>query len=92
MLLLALTHIATLVLGLIVGFYAWTIYWRIKRIYDLVKDGLDTPGGVVRPNVSRVTKHTPIDLSGDAGPIRRMTPDEIKLANLKEREERARNL
>lgn len=81
-----------LLTGLVVGYYAWSLYWRVYKLYDRFKDSLESQSGVVRPTGTRQTRNEPINLKSKTGGIRRMTPDEIKLANLKEREERIRNL
>lgn len=81
------------ILGLLVGFYARTVYDYVKRTFDLLKDKFEFDrSGVVKPQVSRHTRNQPIDLSTSTGGIRKLTPDEILMERAKERERKLKIL
>lgn len=86
---LFLLAVAIYILGLMQGFWGWKIYDRIRRIYLLFKDRLETPSGVVKPIVTHgaaPTRHEPIDLTAredDPGIALRPTPDQVMLQNMK---------
>jgi hypothetical protein len=69
----------TLILGLLAGFWAKDVTTRLRDIYDTHKDAAEfRKAGVVRPQVSRVTKGQPIDLTSSTGGIRKPTPAEVE--------------
>jgi len=76
-----------LILGLLAGFYAKEMYTMLKELYEAKTEEREAnKAGVVRPVAGKVTKNTPIDLSSSTGSIPRMTPDQIELARIKERD------
>lgn len=88
-----MTTLIAFLIGLLMGFYGYTTLNYIKNIYETVKEAREYKNaGVVRPGVTPVTKNTnqPIDLSTETGGVRRPTPEQYAIANLKERERRLR--
>lgn len=80
----------TLILGLLAGFYARSVYDKIHTTYLLVKDNLESPAGVVKPERHLATKNKPIDLESETGGIMRLSPEQVAVRNLKDREEHVR--
>lgn len=79
-----------LILGLLIGFYARDMRDKLKDIYTNYKEErFLRDAGPVKPERTRgPTRSQPIDLSSDTGPVMRPTPDEIIVANMKEREKK----
>lgn len=76
-----------LVLGLLIGYWTKDVYVMLKTLYDERMEAREAnKAGVVRPSVTKLTKSVPIDLSSDAGAIRRPTPNEIALQSLVEQD------
>jgi hypothetical protein len=48
--------------------------------------------GVVKPNVSQVTRNQPINLESQTGGVMRPSPNQVALDNMKAREERLKNV
>jgi hypothetical protein len=82
----------TFLTGLLIGFWAWMIYSKIRAIYLLVKDNLESPPGVVKLERHRPTRAQPINLESETGGIMRLTPEQVAVRNLKERERKVRTL
>lgn len=80
-----------LLVGLIAGYYARTVLNYIKDTYESVQYAREArKAGVVRPQAQRVTTNTPEPTL--TGGVRRPSPDEHRLAQLKDREQRARDM
>lgn len=71
------------ILGIAIGWYARDMRDRLHALYDLWRDRLETPAGVVKPIVTRGQNRTQqaaaIDLGTDeeddaSGPVLRPTP------------------
>lgn len=76
----------TLVIGLLVGFYGRTVYNYVYETYQMLRERFDVhQGGVVRPERTKVTRNQPVNLESESGPIMKMTPDQITLERMKER-------
>jgi hypothetical protein len=89
-----MTELLTLIVGLLLGYYGRTVLDYVKTIAERLKDKREYErAGVVRPGVTKVQSGTnePIDLSSDTGGIRRPSPEQAMIANMKEREKRLRN-
>ena len=81
-----------LILGLLIGFFARDVRDKVVSIYELLKDKFDAhQAGVVKPQVSRVTKGRVVNLESKSGIIPRLTPQEAALKRARERDERIRN-
>jgi hypothetical protein len=82
--------VLTLILGLILGFYARDLYDKITGMYELYKDRLETPPGVVKPVVTRGQARAqlaePIDLGigedDSPGGVMRPSPTQATLQQL----------
>lgn len=77
-----------LILGLLLGFYGRSVYDYVHGTYDMLREKFDAhQAGVVKPEVSRVTKKAvqEIDLTSDTGGIMRPSPDQVLTARMKER-------
>lgn len=60
----------------------------LKELYEAKHEEREySKAGVVRPTGGKVTRQTPIDLTTETGSIPRMTPDQIELARIKERDQ-----
>lgn len=83
-----------LILGLLVGFYARSIYDMIKIIYDDYIERKQAQGvGVVQPNIQRgATRNQPINLQSDSGVVHRPNPHLATVQAIKEREKKMKNL
>jgi len=78
-----------LLIGLLIGFYAMNVYSYIKKTYEMLADKFDShQAGVVQPTVSKVTRNQPINLESNSGPILKMSPNQVLLDRMKEREEK----
>lgn len=79
-----------LILGLLIGFYARDMRDKLKDIYTNYKEErFLRDAGPVRPEVTKgPTRREPIDLSSETGGVRRPTPDQILVENMKERDKR----
>lgn len=78
-----------LILGLIIGFYARTIFDYSKGAYTMLKEKFEyDKTGIVKPEFTRATRNQPRDLSSETGGIRKLTPDEVLTERAKERERR----
>lgn len=70
-------------LGVQAGYWARDVQLRIRKLYAMFKDRLETPAGVVRPErVRGVTRgqQAPIDLStDDPGLVMRPTPEQAAM-------------
>ena len=83
--------VLTLILGLLLGFYGRDIRDRINYMYEYWQEKRDRhEAGVVTPQVSRVTRHQPVDLSSETGGIMRPRPDADAIRNKQEREKKIR--
>lgn len=77
------------IIGLLVGYYARTMYDRVSVLIAAWKEKFDAhEAGVVKPSVSRVTRNAPINLESDAGGVMRPTPNQVALDAMAEREKR----
>lgn len=89
----AFVALVALLIGLVAGYWAKDVRDKIKYIYENYKhERFLNDAGVVKPQAQRVTKNQPIDLSTESGPVLRASPDQARLAALKEQEERAKRL
>lgn len=79
--------------GLLVGFWAKDVYITIHNIERNHKAQKDyEQAGVVRPGISRGATPQPINMESKTGGVRRPTPEQATLANMKAREERLKSL
>ena len=87
-----MTELLTLILGLLVGFYADTVLRYVKKTYSEMSWQMKAnKAGVVRPEVTPVTRGRVINMKASkSGIIPRKSPDEILIERAKEREERLR--
>lgn len=84
----------TLIIGVAVGWYAERVYKLLIDLRLRLKDSKEyREAGVVQPGVTPVRRGTsePIDLSSPTGGVRRRSPDDYMLANIKDRDEKLRN-
>ena len=82
-----------LIVGLLAGYYARTVFDYIKKIYMMLKDRFDEhQAGVIRPQVSKVTRSQPISLESETGGILRPSPNQVALDAMMEREKRLKSL
>jgi hypothetical protein len=72
-----------LLIGHIEGYRAHRVTETLSKLYAYWKDRIETPAGVVRPERTLATRNQPIDLSSEAGGVRRPTPDEVLAARIK---------
>ena len=87
-----MSELLTLILGLLLGFYGRTTRDYLKNLWDFWKDKYDShQAGIVTPQVSRVTRSQPIDLSTEAGGVTRPSPNQVALDHMKERNEKIKN-
>lgn len=89
-----IASLLSLILGLLVGYYCRQVYNMLKRLIDDLEWKQSAKQvGVVKPErTGGDTRSQPINLEDKgSGVIRRPTPDEIMLQNIKKQEERARN-
>lgn len=70
--------ILSLILGLIIGYYARDVHNKLSGLFEYWKDKMESPPGVVRPTGIPVTRNQPIDLTSDTGPVMRATPAELE--------------
>lgn len=98
MLIAAALAVLCYIAGMMQGYYARTIADKVKRMYALHRERIETPAGVVRPTITRGATRAqsePIDLTADdedAGISLRPSAKEIRLQNMEEREKRVRSL
>lgn len=88
-----LIALITLLIGLLIGFYARDIETKVRFLYELQQEKRDRhEAGVVTPSVSRVTRHQPqiVDLTSETGGVMRPRPDTQAQQNIKERERKIR--
>lgn len=86
-------ELLTLLIGLVGGFYARSLFDYVKRIYELLADKFDShKAGVVTPQVSRVTRGQPISLESETGGVTRPSPNQVALDAMKVREERIKQV
>lgn len=72
-----------LIIGLLVGYYARQVYDNIKDIQERLQAKREyTEAGIVRPKVTRITPQIDLTISPTGG-VRRPTPDEYLIANMK---------
>lgn len=87
----ALIAINTLIIGLLLGFYAKELLTKVQFLYDLWQEKTDRhEAGVVTPRAQRITRSAPIDLSSETGGVMRPRPDTAAIHNMKAREEAIR--
>lgn len=79
-----------LLIGLLMGFYARDIRDRLIGIYNLWKDRIETPPGVVKPTV-RVNEQPPPDTS-ETGAVTPPNPSFVAAQNVIENERRINEL
>jgi len=83
-----------LVLGLLLGFYGRSVYDYTHSTYNMLREKFDAhQAGVVKPEVSRVTRKPiqEIDLTSDTGGIMRPSPDQVLTNRMKERNARIKD-
>ena len=72
-----------LIIGLLVGYYARQVYDNIKDIQERLQAKREyTEAGIVRTKVTRITPQIDLTISPTGG-VRRPTPDEYLIANMK---------
>ena len=88
-----MANLLWLILGLQVGFWSQKVYFMLVELKERLQAKREyTEAGIVRPTVQRVQQVQRIDLTSPTGGVRRPTPDEYLLANMKEQNERLKNL
>jgi hypothetical protein len=86
----AIIGLFCLLIGLVAGFWAKDVYYTIHKMEQHRQDERAfNQAGVVRP---RAIAQQPIDLSTSSGGVRRPTPEQSKIAAMKQREERLKTL
>ena len=80
----------SLLIGLVAGYWARAVYDKVAALYELWREKLETPPGVVKIQKTPVTRNQPIDLSSDTGPVMRPNPNQIIIENMKERDRKLR--
>ena len=86
-----MASLLTLILGLLIGYWCKEVYQKLRLIVEQTKEQkIYNDSGIVRPT-SRVVRQVDLTVS-DTGGVRRLTPDQAMLANIKEREARVKNL
>jgi hypothetical protein len=81
-----------IIIGLLVGFYARVMFDYVKSIYVmLVEKHSSHKAGVVRPQVSQVTRNQPINLESQTGGVLRPSPNQVLLDAAAERDRRLKN-
>lgn len=86
-------NLLSLIIGLLVGYYANTIHRYVSHTFEEKKYQHDAKkAGVIKPEVTPVTRGRVINLKASkSGVIPRMSPDEILIHRAKEREERLKH-
>lgn len=79
-----------LALGMQIGYFAQDVHKRLKDIQAQHKEKeAYAKSGVVRPEVRSIPR---VDLTSPTGGVRRPTPDEYLLANMKERDAKLKKM
>lgn len=79
----------TLIIGLLVGYYARTVRDYVKQTRDMLLEKFDKhQAGVVAPTVSRATRQQPINLESETGGVMRPSPNQVALNAMIEREKK----
>lgn len=82
----------TLILGLIVGYYARSIHDMLTKLSSYFKDRLETPSGVVRPGGTLLRNEPSATGNTDSGGVIRPNPDMYMAQNQRARDEALKNL
>ena len=81
-----------LAVGLLIGFYARVMFDYVKSIYVMLVEKYSShQAGVVKPQVSQVTRNQPINLQSETGGVTRPSPNQVLLDAAAERERRLKN-
>ena len=76
----------TALIGLLVGFYARSMYDMLRKLTNYFKDRLETPAGVVRPTGQMLPPPQQAPRS-ETGGIRAPNPEQYVIQNMKARDE-----
>ena len=80
-----------LILGCLAGFYAKELYSKVSELVERFKASREyEQAGIVKPQVTKVIPQ--VDLTTSSGVVRRPTPDEIMLQNIKERDAKLKRM
>lgn len=86
-----MANLLFLILGLLVGYWCKEVYQKIDRVLEQTKEQkIYNDSGIVRPT-SRVVRQVDLTVS-DTGGVRRPSPDDAMLANIKERDARLKKM
>jgi hypothetical protein len=80
----------SLIIGLLAGYWARAVYDKVRALYELWREQLDTPPGVVKIQKTPLTRNQPVDTSSESGGVMRPTPTAVFIDNQKERERHLR--
>ena len=87
-----ITFALGLILGVLAGYYARTIYNMLKTFYDdYTERKMVKETGVIRPVGRQVTKNQPINLESETGGVIRLSPNQVAIQNLREREQKLKS-
>jgi hypothetical protein len=67
----------TLLVGLVLGWKGREIHDKVAGLYDLWKDRIEAPAGVVTLEKRRVTRYQPPDPDSEAGGVMRPRPHKV---------------
>ena len=85
-----MANLLCLLIGLCVGFWGWNVYSSLQDLKERLQAKREyAEAGVVKPQSRQIPR---VDLTSPTGGVRRPSPDEILIANMKERDEKLKRL
>jgi hypothetical protein len=87
----AVIALLMLIIGLLAGYYARTVRDKVHGLYEMFRDRMETPPGVVKPTVTRgqtrAQQVAEVNLGiedDEGGGVLRPTPNQVELDRLAE--------
>jgi len=83
----ALFFILGITLGLLIGYWGQAVYNKLLTLQAELKERrLYEESGIVKPRVTPVQQIPRVDLTSPTGGVRRPSPDEVLIQNMKDRD------